>query len=201
MPELVRDILVPPPGYRSREAGLFVAQMDDQSARLVADTRGLTPEELAWQPAPGMNTIGMLLAHIAIVEVYWTRIGPLGLADYDCQSVLGIGLDDDGMPIPAAAAPPAALAGKDLAYFDDLLRRARAFTKESVMPLTDADLDREVVRKRRDGTVSGPFNVRWILYHMLEHEAGHYGQINLLRHHCRVAREASAAAPPTSDGA
>jgi len=28
---------------------------------------------------------------------------------------------------------------------------------------------------------------RWTLYHLLEHEAGHYGQILLLRHQARVA--------------
>ena len=33
---------------------------------LIADTRGLTPEALGWQPAPGMNTIGMLLAHCLV---------------------------------------------------------------------------------------------------------------------------------------
>jgi len=26
------------------------------------------------------------------------------------------------------------------------------------------------------------FNVGWVFYHMIEHEAGHHGQINLLRH-------------------
>jgi hypothetical protein len=26
---------------------------------------------------------------------------------------------------------------------------------------------------------------RWILYHLLEHQAGHYGQILLLRHQYR----------------
>ena len=48
-----------------------MAQMDDQSRRLTEHTRGATADELAWQPAPGLQTIGMLLAHIAVVEVYW----------------------------------------------------------------------------------------------------------------------------------
>jgi len=30
------------------------------------------------------------------------------------------------------------------------------------------------------------FNVGWVLYHILEHEAGHRGQINLLRHLERI---------------
>ena len=181
-----RDILVMPPGFRSREACSFIAQLDDQNARLIADTRHLDPAALEWQPAPGMNTIGMLLAHIAIVEVFWTQIGPLGLKAYETESVLGLGLDGDGMPIAAGTAPPATLRGKDLAFYDDLLARARAYSREAVARLTDLDLEREIKRTRRDGRPHET-TMRWILYHMVEHEAGHYGQINLLAHQYRLA--------------
>jgi uncharacterized damage-inducible protein DinB len=54
-----------------------------------------------------------------------------------------------------------------------------------VTPLTDANLERRFTRTRADGsTFEG--NVGWTLYHILEHEAGHYGQINLLRHQYRA---------------
>jgi hypothetical protein len=33
---------------------------------------------------------------------------------------------------------------------------------------------------------------RWILYHLLEHQAGHYGQILLLRHWYRDRKSKSA---------
>jgi len=187
MTTLTRDVLVPPPGYRSRETGLFIAQLDDQSARLTRDTRDLTPAALAWQPAPGMNTIGMLLAHIAIAEVYWTQVGPLGLPTYECESVIGIGGDDDGMPLASGGAPPATLAGKGLEFLDDLLARARGFTKRALADLTDADVEREIARPGPGGTVRGIVNLRWVLYHMVEHEAGHYGQVNLLRHQYRIS--------------
>ena len=38
-----------------------------------------------------------------------------------------------------------------------------------------------VVRERKDGT-KRILNGRWIYYHVLEHFAGHYGQILLLKH-------------------
>jgi uncharacterized damage-inducible protein DinB len=47
--------------------------------------------------------------------------------------------------------------------------------------LGDDDLARDVHRRRVDGS-ERVFNVGWVLYHILEHEAGHRGQINLLRH-------------------
>ena len=186
MPE-TRDFLEAPAGYRSREVALFVAQMDDQSRRLAEDTRSLTPAELEWQPALGMNTVGMLLAHIAIVEVFWVQVGLE--RPFDCTSLLGIGEWDDGLPLAAEGRPPETLRGKELDTFDDLLARARAHTKHSVADLTDADLDREVTRRKRDGT-NESFNLRWVFYHMLEHLAGHYGQVLLLRHQYRVTQKA-----------
>ncbi len=183
MTEPERLVLVPPPDFRSREAGSFLAQMDDLSKNLAEETRDLTPEALAWQPAKGMNSIGMLLAHIAIVEVFWTALvlenrAPDAIPYAD---ILGIGEDDDGIPLKKDGVPPANLAGKDLAFFDNLLDRARAHLRSVARALADAALDREVTKVRPNGQVRY-LNVRWALYHMLEHYAGHSGQILLLRH-------------------
>ena len=188
MTPLDRDILEAPSGYRSRDVALFLAQLDDQNRRLIRDLDGITPRELAWQPAPGMNTIGMLLAHIAIVEAFWVQIG-LVVAPFDCPAVLGIGEDDDGMPLADAGTPPVALAGKDASFYLGLLERARAHTKKQTAGLEEADLAQMVRRRRRSG-IEEEFNKRWVLYHVLEHEAGHYGQVLLLRHHYRTSSRA-----------
>src|SRR5262245_39805487 len=109
MPEPLRRVIVPPTEFASPEIGVYFAEFESQTERLTADTRGATVEELAWQSAPGMNTIGMLLAHIAIVEVWWMSI--LMSQEFEPERVLGIGAADDGIPMPDdAAAPPAALA-------------------------------------------------------------------------------------------
>jgi len=177
-----------PAGYASREVGLFLAQMDDQSRRLTEATRDITPEELAWQSKPGMNTIGMLLAHIAIAETWWVNIVLKRDPNAPLPPVLGIGVDDDGMPIPEGALPPANLAGKPVAYFDDLLVRARRYLKEASVSVADGELEREIERSRPDGS-KRLINVRWFYYHLLEHYAGHFGQILMLRHLHRTARE------------
>lgn len=188
-----RQLMEPLDGFASREAALFVAQMDDQSRNLTKDTRGASVEELAWQPARGMNTIGMLLAHHAIVEAYWIQVATTGNSEFDSTPLLGIGTDDDAMPLPDDGLPPDTLAGKPLAFFDDLLARARANTKQVVSRFSDADLDKVWTLHRKNGD-KREFSVRWILYHILEHEAGHYGQINLLRHQHRIATAATARA-------
>jgi uncharacterized damage-inducible protein DinB len=182
----VRHTLELPGGFRSAAAGVLMASLDDQHKLLLLDVADITPPELEWQPKPGMNTIGMLLAHIAIVEVFWTQVGPEAKSQYECESVLGIGTDDDGMPAPEGASPPPGLAGKPLAFYQALLAKARAYANRAAARLTDEDLGRVFRRTRRNGNVE-ELNVRWVLYHMLEHFSGHYGQILLLRHQYRDA--------------
>jgi hypothetical protein len=187
---LLHRILEPAPGMKSKLVGLFVWQLDDQSRQLAQDTRGAMPDELAWQSVPGTNTIGMLLAHIAIVEASWMGRGLHGVSDL-AEGVLPIGREQSGVPLPEGAGPPAFLDGMDLTYFDDLLARARAYTKQELAPLADADLDRRF--RRTAGGVEREMSLGWVLYHILEHQAGHYYQIKLLRHQYGVARGAGSA--------
>ena len=187
MPDVIKTLLEIPGGYRSIHAARYVGQMDDQSRRLIEGTRDMTVDELGWQPAPGMNTAGMLLAHIAVAETHITAVGIEGLPTSDVPSVLGIQIEDDGLPLPASGHPPAALEGKDIAWFHGLLEKARANTKRVAIDLTDADLGRQIARNRPDGTPR-ILSVDWALYHILEHGAGHHGQILMLRHLCRTSR-------------
>lgn len=181
MSPVTRNVIAIPAGYASQEVASFVAQLDDQLRRQKEQTRSLTPADLEWQPAPGMNTIGMLMAHQAIVEVGWTGFGieDLQRSEIRFQEILGIA--DSGVPLAPDAAPPAALAGRDLAYFDDLLDRAREHLKRVAAPVRDSDLTLMRARTRPNGEPR-EVEVRWTIYHLLEHFAGHFGQILLLQH-------------------
>jgi hypothetical protein len=188
MAQSLQTLLEAPPGYRSETVARFVWQLDEQRRVLIEGTRGLSPAELGWQPAPGMNTIGMLLAHIAYAENHLTQVGLEGKATSDTRTAIGISEDEEGMPLASDGPPSPALAGRDLVWFDGLLERARLHTRKVAQALTDADLAREVRRPRPDGT-QRIFNLGWVFYHLLEHEAGHRGQINLLQHLARTARD------------
>ena len=181
----LETLLVAPLGYRSETVARFLWQMDEQQRRLTADTRGLSPEALAWQPAPGMNTIGMLLAHIAYAECHLVQVGLEGKPTSDPRAIIGIGEEEEGLPLAEGALPSPALAGRDLVWFDGLLERARTETRRVAMGLVDDDLGRKLHRRRPDGS-ERVFNVGWVLYHILEHQAGHHAQINLLRHLHRI---------------
>lgn len=184
-----RNVLDLPRGYHSPEAASFVAQLDDLTRLLRADLRRVGPAELEWQPAPGMNTIGMLLAHIAIVEVWWIENAIRGIPapDVGFARILGLGLMDDGMPLAPRGGHPRSLQGKRLSFYMDRLRQGRANLRAASRALTPKDLARTRRRIRRDGK-KHIYNARWVLYHLVEHFAGHYGQILMLRHAYRARR-------------
>jgi uncharacterized damage-inducible protein DinB len=163
----------------------LTAALDDQLLRLERALADLSVEALEWQSAPGMNSIGMLAVHLALVEVWWITVAPAGDTSFQAtdgrfREVLGIGANDDGIG-EGESAFPEALRGKTAADYVALLRTARAAVRPVLASWTDADLARTVTGRR--GTVS----YRWILYHVLEHFAAHLGQVMLVRHQLRDA--------------
>src|SRR5688572_5085754 len=108
MAEIVQSLVEVPAGFRSAHVAHTLWQLEDLSRRLIEATRDLTPEDLEWQHGPGMNTIGMLLAHIAVAEVHLTAVGLEGREGSDVPAVIGIRIEDDGLPLPPDGRPPAA---------------------------------------------------------------------------------------------
>jgi uncharacterized damage-inducible protein DinB len=185
--KMITRLLKPVEGFACCEAASFVAQLDDQSHRLREDLEGITPEELQWQPAPGMNTIGMLLAHLAVVEVHWMNVGVLGLEPGKVSETLGIVESADGIPLAPDATPPGGLSGKTFEWFQSLEQKARDYTYATLKPLAENAMDVETRRFVKSHNVRVHNNARWVLYHVLEHYAGHYGQILMMRHQYRAA--------------
>lgn len=178
-----------PAGYKAnsqRMVGLFAAQLDSQLTRLKRDLDGFTVEQLEWQPQPGMNTIGMLLAHLAVVDVFWlivaTREMPLEPDGDDLtKEIIGIRGDDDGLPLKEDGKHPKTLAGKTLRQYWEMLDAARGEVHKEMQQWTDDQLENTFTMRDRQITRS------WAVYHVLEHFAAHYGQILMIRHMMRNA--------------
>ena len=175
-------LLAVPEGYDPDSqaiVGLMVASLDDQSRRLRETVAGLEVEHLEWQERPGRNTIGMLMAHLAGTEIGWLYVGCAGLSQDHIKRVMQehLGLDHAaGMPLPEDGIHPESLTGWDLEGYLDLLARARTATHELLKSWDDPSLDK---------TFSGgemTISHRWVLYHLLEHFAAHFGQILSLLH-------------------
>ena len=172
-----------PEGYDAGTQARIVymaGQLDDQLRRLKESVAGLDRDALEWHVAPGRNTIGMLLAHIAVAETWWIQAGARGIRELDevnriVKAVIGIRADEDGLPLPEGAGHPEALGGWSLDDYLALLDKARLATHVTLRGWTDAELDEPFQLKDRLVTKG------WILYHVLEHMVAHYGQILLLQ--------------------
>jgi uncharacterized damage-inducible protein DinB len=167
---------------------LFAAQLDDQLRLLKEAVTELQTVHLEWQPQPGFNTVGMLLAHLAVVEVFWINVVAAEIpVDPDGDDLIlrtiGIRSDDDGLPLAIDARHPASLSGKNLADYMEMLDKARRSIHVTMRTWRDADLESTYLRPDRGLTITRS----WTLYHVLEHFAAHFGQILLLKHLMRNA--------------
>ena len=177
-----RHALPPVDGYdpeTQRTVAFLAASLDDQLRRLKEAVDGLEVDALEWQEAPGRNTVGMLLAHLAVAEAWWLQAGAQGIGDREqisgiLRAIIGIEAQDDGMPLAADGTHPEVLAGRTLRDYLSLLERARTATHVVLRTWRDEDLDREIALRNRSVTRG------WILYHVLEHTVAHIGQILLL---------------------
>jgi uncharacterized damage-inducible protein DinB len=164
MDKLVRRFIEPAPGF-SGELGVWVASLDDVRRRTVEAVTGLTIDQLAWKPPAGGNTIGQLLRHIALVELDWV------LTDLS----RGEALSKDAPPILRLDGAMADPGPQPLEIFTAALDYARKETKTRL-----GRYGRDEIEKIREYAGEGTrkvFNVRWILLHLLDHEAQHAGQI------------------------
>ena len=120
---------------------------------------GLPPEALDWTPAPGANSMGVLVVHVVGAQRYW--IG----------TVAGGGPFERDREAEFSAR---AMTAEQLAA---LLDEALAESRATLAQITPLHLD-EVRTAPRDGR---PVTVAWALFHALEHTALHAGHIEVTR--------------------
>lgn len=156
----------------SPNIGRYLAMLDDVSARVRKYVDGLTASELDWIPNSRCESIATVMFHIAAVERSW--IGedifknPMSEKQWKEAFALRIGIPQ--------------ISGKELGFYLDVLQTTRTETKESLKALTDDDLAREVTPLEvGEGNEGKRFTIEWILYHIVEHEAHHKGQIALMK--------------------
>jgi hypothetical protein len=134
----------------------------------VAAVEGLTIEELDHLHDPQSNSIGALLAHIAIVErsyqVMTFQDRPLS-AEEKVQWSAALNLGDEARRV---------LRGRALDDYLHELKAVRQITLESLAARDDEWLERSVVPAPK-------INAHWAWFHQAEDEINHRGQIRWLR--------------------
>ena len=149
------------------QMGLLLAMLDDGTNEWREELGAVSDEMVLWQPFPDGHSIGALILHIADVEAYWLhQIGDgQARSDEELSRLLSKETQQYDLSWPR---PPAQPLSWFLAQHDEI----RARTRQIVSTWDDP----AHVRSRKDTK----FTRRWLLHHVLTHEAYHGGQAVLL---------------------
>ncbi|MDA1280486.1 MAG: DinB family protein [Chloroflexi bacterium] len=153
--------------------------LNEYYGKLKQTVKGLTPEELLWQPGPESNHILWTVWHMARVSDRWANSTVLGGEELwtrdDWAKRLGMPVDRYGRgETPEQVRDfPSVEIGLVLQYFDE----AHASMLAMVDALEQADLDRDVFAAYRNESL----NIGWILGHILAEESQHLGQVAYIR--------------------
>lgn len=157
----------PLPGY-PEPYGLLCAILQDGTNewRWELD-HNLSEDAVVWQPSPGMHSIGASLLHIISVEIIWFERVALDLP-FDPEERKLLLMEETEVDEWRWPEPPR----RPIAWYFELHDRIRARTLENIKKWPAADVTRDC------GGI--PRSMRWILGHVIQHEAYHGGQAVLL---------------------
>jgi uncharacterized damage-inducible protein DinB len=162
------DMILTPYDAMWREIGCWYRAMENVRASLKASVDGLDQADLDRDFGSGTPSIARLLCHAGLAEVVW--ITKVWRAE---QIPDGWKPWFDRGRLDAGAAPLESVSADEIFTWLDEVREK---TRLTLIRVTDRDIDRKIAK-----TSKGHASLRWILYHLVEHEAHHRGQIHLLR--------------------
>lgn len=149
------------------QIGLLLAVLDDVTKEWTEELGEVAEAQIVWQPFPGGHSIGALILHIADVEAYW--IQEIGAGQPPSQEELDTLLSEQTDQYAVSWPTPHA---KPLDWYLAQQRAVRERTRQTVLRINDP----EHVGLRKDTE----FTLRWLLNHVISHEAYHGGQAVLL---------------------
>jgi uncharacterized damage-inducible protein DinB len=154
------------------EVGRWLWALDDARALTKEVLENIDQDVLYWALAPGGNTIGTLLYHLAAIEADWLYAEVLEQpvpADLITEEVR------DGRGNLTA------IVGKTVGEHLSLLEAVRARLEDVFKPMPAEEFRR--VRRLPEYDVTP----EWVLHHLSQHEAEHRGEILLLRERAEAA--------------
>ena len=166
-----RRVLTPHPGLATG-IGYYLAGMEEVRSQLVAAVKNIPDEFIGKPPFLGAHSIGGLVLHIGEAEWFWMQMVVSGhqLTDEDKQAPYWDILDD----VEAVARN-----GYTAEFCLQEAGKIRNQTRDVLFSYNDKDLER-IITYERNGKTS-EYNLRYILHHLIDHEAQHKGQILLLK--------------------
>ena len=148
------------------QTGLLLSMLDDVTNEWRGMLGDVSGEALVWQPFPAGHSIGALLLHIADVEAHWLHEVATGLPrdPEELKTLLSEETQQGQVQWPT---PP----NYPLSWYYAQQDAVRARTRRLVAAIGDP---------LHTGRRGREFSLRWLLNHVVSHEAYHGGQAVLL---------------------
>jgi len=166
-----RNDLNPVPGV-TPEIGFYLAGMEEVRQQL-RQVMANVPDVFACRPAvDGAHCLGALVLHIGEAEWYWMQMVISGHRLTD---------EDRAKPFWDVLTDTASFAERKYSteFCLSEIQTIREQTGQTLSSFEDADLNRIFTRKKRGQMHE--HSLRWILHHLIDHEAQHKGQILMLK--------------------
>ncbi len=166
-----RRVLNPHPGL-SPGIGYYLSGMEEVRAQLINAVKDIPDDLIGKPPFLGAHSIGGLLLHIGEAEWFWMQMVVCGheLTEEDKKAPCWDVLDD--IEIVARNSFTTEFCLREI-------EKIRNQTRDVLFSYNDKDLER-IIHFERDGEMD-EHNLRWILHHLIDHEAQHKGQILMLK--------------------
>lgn len=145
--------------------------LEDARLTTILSLKNLTVAELHWQYKTGWNTIGALLSHMVAIENYFRVEFVEGRKLTDEETQKWLPAMDMGEYLPQL------ITGQAVEHYVAELSRSREMMLASLADVTHDDLTHRI----NDYDAETGCNLAWVLYHMVEDEIYHRGQISIIR--------------------
>ncbi|MFW9768174.1 MAG: DinB family protein [Candidatus Thorarchaeota archaeon] len=165
MSEAKKTITLERNEHLSPRIGQLYSMMERTRENLLRRIESLSKETIDFTPKPRLiESIGTLLIHIAAIEFSWIFEDIVGKEMEYEKWKYGFSLRENIDQIE----------GEDVEFYLSRLNEVRREVFDFLKTLSDKDLDSLV------DVESEKVSVEWILFHLIEHEAMHIGQVSVL---------------------
>jgi uncharacterized damage-inducible protein DinB len=146
--------------------------LEDVRKVTLAGVSHLSKEQLFQAPIEGESSIGSYLMHLGECDLSWQEIlsGKEQPSDLKKRCYF-----DKWFDVPDPEPPKDPLEVKE--YIETIAATRKNFL-EYISTLEDTELENEVTIQRKSG--ERKLKKKWIIYHIIEHEAHHRGQMFML---------------------
>jgi uncharacterized damage-inducible protein DinB len=166
-----QHVLTPHPGL-STGIGYYLSGMEEVREQLIGAVKNI-PDDVIGKPAfLGAHSIGGLVLHIGEAEWFWMQMVVSGhrLTEEDKKAAYWDVLDDFDCVSARCYTTQFCL---------QEIEKIRNQTRDVLFNYNDSDLDRMISFERKGRQTE--HSLRWVLHHLIDHEAQHKGQILMLK--------------------